>query len=306
MKIIHTRKRVFGDRDFAFEHKMSLLVWVLSIIKWKELGNTIKLYCDKKTLEDIEKFGFGLLYDEIDSTYLEDEEVCKDLDFYYYWAMPKLLALRHETVDLKNDVVIADQDVVPMKDLSRMWTNSDVAVWSNKEFVELRSIYPKLYNLSLPAGYKLPEWFTGEAKPLNTGILHIKNKDIVDMYTAEALKMAKNNPNHKHNTNCQTMCNCEQRLLGEIVKHKGLSYSIVQPIDQGLFNRNGFHTHGYKNYVKNDESLLWCLNLLLMIRKQNVYMFNVLIKKEMFKAEKEYFDKNGYVCDKVKELEIYG
>lgn len=306
MKIIHTRKRVFENGDHIFVHKMSLLVWVLSIIKWKELGNSIKLYCDKKTLEDINKFGFGLLYDEIDDTYLENLEVCKDLDFYYYWAMPKLLALRHEVVDLKNDVVIADQDVVPMKDLTSRWKNSDVTVWSNKEFVELRSIYPKLYNLSLPKGYKLPEWFTGVAKPLNTGILHIKNKDIVDMYTAEALKMSRKNKNEKKNSNCITMCNVEQRLLGEIVKHKGLSYSVIQPISGGLFNRNGFHTHGYKNYVKNSESLLWNLNLLLMIREKNVYMFNILIKNEMFKEEKEYFDKNGYVCDKVKELEIYG
>ena len=305
MKIIHTRKRVFDNGDRIFIHKMSLLVWVLSIIKWKELGNSIKLYCDKKTLEDIDRFGFGLLYDEIDTTYLEDPEVCKGIDFYCYWAMPKLLALRHEVVDLKNDVVIADQDVVPMKDLSRMWKNSDVTVWSNKEFVELRSIYPELHKLSLPDGYKLPEWFSGKAKPLNTGILHIKNRELVDMYTAEALKMAKDNHNKHNNSNCITMCNAEQRLLGEIVKHKGLSYSIVQPINDGLFNRNGFHTHGYKNYVKNSQGLLWHLNLLLMIREKNIYMFNILIKNEMFKEEKEYFEKNGYVCEKVEELKIY-
>ena len=284
---------------------MTLLVWVLSIIKWKELGNTIKLYCDQKTLNDINKFRFDLLYDEIDDTYLDDEKVCEGIDFYCYWAMPKLLALRHEVVDLDNDVVIADQDVVPMKDLSRIWTNSKVAVWSNKEFVELRSIYPKLHKLSLPSGYKLPEWFTGNAKPLNTGILHIRDKDIVDMYTAEALKMAKNNHNHKHNTNCQTMCNAEQRMLGEIVKYKDLTYSVVQPVNEGLFNRNGFHTHGYKNFVKNNNGLLWHLNLLLMIRKSNSTMFEILLNNEMFKEEKEYFRTHGYTCEQVKELSIY-
>lgn len=305
MKIIHTRKRVF-DKDYAFEHKMTLLTWVLSIIKWKELGNSVKLYCDAKTLDDIKRFGFDILYDEIDSTYLDNENVCKGLDFYCYWAMPKLLALRHETIDLGNDVVIADQDVVPMKDLSRMWTNSDVAVWSNKEFVELRTIYPKLRDLSLPAGYKLPEWFTGNAKPLNTGILHIKDKNAVDLYTSEAIKMATDNHNEKHNTNCQTMCNVEQRMLGEIVKHKKLTYSVMQPVNEGLFNRNGFHTHGYKNHISNENGLLWHLNLLLMIKELNIYMFNLLIENEMFQAEKDYFHANGYTCDKLKELEIYG
>ena len=43
-----------------------------------------------------------------------------------------------------------------------------------------------------------------------------------------------------------------------------------------------------------------------MIREKNIYMFNILIKNEIFKEEKEYFDKYGYVCDKIEELKIYG
>ena len=304
MKIIHARKRVW-ESDIAFSNKMSLLVWVLSIIKWKEYGNTLKLYCDKTTLEDIKKIGFDILYDEIDSDYLESQEACKDINFYWFWAMPKLLSLRHEVVDLVNDVVVVDQDVVPMSDVSRMWTNSDVAVWSNKEYVETRAVYKKLHELSLPKDYKIPEWFCGKAKPLNTGIIHIKNKDIVDFYTSEIIKWCKNNENEKCNTRGQTMCNPEQRMLGEIVKHKNLTYSVMQPINEGLFNRNGFHTHGYKNIIKNENGLQWHLSLLLMIREKNIYMFNILMNNDIFKEEKDYFAKNGYYCDKVKELKIY-
>ena len=304
MRLIHTRQRVF-KKDHIFENKMSLLVWVLSILKWKEYGYETVLYTDTKTLEDIKKFGFNHLYDVINTDLLEDKEVTKGIDFVCYWAMSKLLALRHETLTLGNDVVIADQDVVPMADISHMWTNSDVAVWSNKEHVQLRAVYPNLCELSLPYGYKLPKWFTGEARPLNTGILHIKNKDIVDLYTSEALKMAKDNHNAHKNTNCQTMCNAEQRMLGEIVEYKNLSYSVMQPVNKGLFNRNGFHTHGYKIRVNNDNGLLWHLNLLLMIKKCNLDMFNKLLENDLFKPEKEYFDRFGYVCESVKELEVY-
>lgn len=304
MRIVHARKRVWG-KDFALEKKMSLLVWILSIIKWKQYNNKVILYCDKITLEAIKKVGFDYLYDEINTDLLEDEEVCEGINFYYYWAMPKILALRHEVIDLKNDIVIADQDVVPMSDLTRMWTNSDVTVWSNKEFVELKGIYMNLRDLSFPADYKLPEWFCGKAKPLNTGILHIKDKDIVDFYTSEALKMVVNNSNRKNNSRCQAMCGVEQRLLGEIVKHKNLTYSIVQPLNEGLFNRNAFHTHGYKTIVNDSNGLLWHLNLLLMIKEKDNKMFNILINNEIFKEEKEYFDKNGYTCKKVKELTIY-
>lgn len=254
MRIIHTRKRVF-NQDFAFQNKLTLLVWILSILKWKEYGNQVVLYTDNITLKKIKEFDFDTLYDEINSTYLEDKKVCKGIDFNCYWAMPKLLALKYEALTLNNDIVIADTDVVPSQDVSRLWINSDIAVWSNKEHVEIRGCYPKLSQLSLPKGYKLPDWFTGNAKPLNTGIIHIKDKNIVDLYTNEAIKIATDNHNEHKNSKCQTMCNAEQRLLGEIVKYKGLTYSVMQPVNEGLFNRNGFHTHGYKTIINNDNGI---------------------------------------------------
>lgn len=302
MRIIHTRKRTF-EQDFGFSKKLNLLTWILSILKWKESGNQVVLYADTPTLEDIKKFGFDTLYDEINTTYLEDKEVCKGIDFYCYWAMPKLLVLKYEALELGNDVVIVDQDVVPMSDISRMWTNSDIAVWSNKEFVEIRSVYPRLTKLSLPQNYKLPEWFTGKAKPLNTGIIHIKSKDIVKLFTDEALAMSIDNHNEHENTNCQTMCNVEQRLLGEIVQHKGLTYSVMQPINEGLFNRNGFHIHGYKNIINNDNGLDWHCSLLKMIKKCDENMYNILIGNDFFKEEKEAIINNEYTF--TKELKQY-
>lgn len=305
MRIIHTRKRIF-QKDSGLSNKFNLLVWILSVLNWKYYGNEVILYCDNKTLTDIKKIGFDYLYDEINTTLLEDKKLSEGIDFLMYWAMPKLLALRYEVVDLGNDCVISDQDVVPMSDVSRLWTNSDIAVWSNKEFVNVRTVYPKLKDLSLPKNYLLPRWFTGIAKPLNTGIIHIKDKEIVDLYTSEALKMARYNTNNNENSVCQTMCNAEQRMLGEIVKYKKLSYSVMQPINQGLFNKNGFHTHGYKVSIRNTSSVgLWNLNLLLMIKEKDNKMFNTLINKPYFKIEKEYFEKNGYKCDKIKELTIY-
>lgn len=300
MRIVQSRKRVFKE-DYAFSNKFTLLVWVLSILKWKEYGNEVVLYTDTKTLAEIKKFGFDTLYDEIDTTLLEDKELTKGIDFYCYWAMPKLLSLKHEAVTLGKDVVAVDTDVVPMSDVSRMWTNTDIAVWSNKEHVEIRSIYPELYELSVPTGYKFPKWFTGKAKPLNTGIIHIKDKDIVKLFVDEAIKIATDNHNEHNNTNCITMCNAEQRMLGEIVKHKNLTYSVMQPINEGLFNKNGFHTHGYKNVVNNDNGLDWNCTLLQMIRKSNYAMYQNLINNEFFKEEKEYMDKYNLV----KELVMY-
>lgn len=51
---------------------------------------------------------------------------------------------------------MADMDVVPMSDISRLWTNTEVAVWSNKEFLEIKMVYPPMHQLSVPRGYKFP------------------------------------------------------------------------------------------------------------------------------------------------------
>ena len=287
MRIVHARKRVFA-RDNAFDHKLTLLTWILSALKWKQHCGEIVLYTDDETLEDIKRFGFESIYDEINTTYLQDKEVCKGIDFCCYWAMPKLLALKHEMLDLGNDVVVTDQDVVPMSDLTRLWTNSEIAIWSNKEFSEIRTIYPKLQDLSLPKGYKLPNWFTGKAKPLNTGIIHIKDKEVAKLFIDEAIKMSTDNHNEHNNTVCQTMCNVEQRLLGELVQYKGLSYSVMQPMNATLFNKNGFHTHGYKTRISNNSGKDWHCTLLLMIASCDMNIYNKLIEHEWFKEEKEF------------------
>jgi hypothetical protein len=42
------------------------------------------LYVDAETLEKIKSFGFETLYDEVNSTLLEDPELCADIDFYLF------------------------------------------------------------------------------------------------------------------------------------------------------------------------------------------------------------------------------
>lgn len=304
MKVIHARKRVF-KADHAFKSKMVLLVWILSILKWKYFGYEVVLYTDKITLEAIKKIGFEHLYDEINLDYLEDENTFKNIDTGAFWALPKLLALHREVCVLGNKALMADQDVVPMSDISRMWTNTDIAVWSNKEFINTYKVYPPLYKLSVPKDYKFPTWFTGKAQPLNTGILHIKDPKILDFYITEVLKYCTNNKNSKNNSVCITMCNAEQRMIGEIVKYKNLTYSVMQPVNKGLFNRNGFHTHGYKGKVKNSNGLTWHLNLLFMIKELDENMFAKLLNLKHFKAESDYINYYGYKCQEVEELSIY-
>ena len=304
MRVIHSRKKVF-DKDSIFTNKFGLLTWVLSILKWKQFNHEVVLYVDTETLDNIKSFGFETLYDEINQTLLEDPQICEDIDFYLFWAMPKIFSLYHEVVTLGHKALAADTDVVPMRDFSRMYNNSDVLVWSNKEQLYIKSVYPDKEYLSLPHDYKLPNWFCGKAIPLNTGIIHFKDSKKADEYLTEVTKWARHNKNPLNNTNVQTMCNAEQRLIAEMIKHKNWTYNIVQPMNQHLFNKNAFHTHGYK-FIKYDDIQAWNVNFFLMIKELSEDTFNLLINNPLFEEEKAYFEKHGYENRPyVKELEQY-
>ena len=301
MRIVQARKRVWNI-DYCFANKFNLLVWVLSILKWKEYGNQVVLYTDTETLEEIKKIGFDTLYDEINTELFDKGAICENINFEYYWAMPKIIALHYETYHLGNkNVVVSDQDVVPMKDFNHLFSLADCTVWSNKEHVEVRSIYPRLHELSLPHNYELPKWYKGLARPLNTGLLHFrKNKHAIE-FCDEVFKYVKDNTNDKKNTKCIAMCNAEQRMLGEFLNWKGLTYGTIQPNNQGLFNTNAFHTHGYKNVIGNNN-LDWNCKLLNMIKPLNYILYNKLIDNKIFEEEKNNI--NIINCN-LKQFDIY-
>ena len=291
MRIVHARKKVFMT-DHAFESKFVMLTWIYSILQWKKYKNNIVLYTDDTTLNSIKEFGFDRLYDEINTEIFETGVQCEHIDFRWFWAMPKILALHYETVHLGNDVVVADMDVVPMSDLSRFWVNAPVCVWSNKEYLEYTSTYPDIRLLSLPKNYTLPKWFTGKVKPLNTGIIHFKDAKLADAYCQEVFKYTRYNNNSLGNTDCVTMCNAEQRMLAEFLNHKHICYQTVQPINQGLINRNAFHTHGFKQVIDNDNGLAWNTELLYLIKQEDKEMYDTLIAHPMYKDEQNYFSEN--------------
>ena len=141
MRVIHSRKKVW-DKDYAFQDKFQLLVWILSILKWKNLGYETVLYTDNEVLEKIKEVGFEHLYDEINTEYLENKENIKNIDFWCFWAMPKILSLKSE-IEKGYNSIMADIDVVPIKKLDNLIRSRDVLVWSNKEkvYIQILKIY---------------------------------------------------------------------------------------------------------------------------------------------------------------------
>ncbi len=306
MRIVHARMKVF-NLDGAFLDDFILATWMLSALKWKALGNDLIMYTDAETFENMKAVHLDELYDQIDTKSLTEET--ENIDLRFFWATPKLASLKKE---IKKGYlpIISDTDVIPMSPkIMELFNNTkDLIVYSTKEFKEFHTIYPRLENISFPENYKLPKWFTGFAKPLNTAVLWFKDQSTAKFYLDEAFKIMIGNQNTKKNSTAQTMCNAEQRLLGEIVNYKSLSFNVVQPIDQGIINSFAIHTHGYKQYfVKYDrtQKLAWVLNLLAMIKDLNNEFYNKIINLPIFEAEKLQIENNSNPIPFVEELKIY-
>ena len=283
MRVLHARTKVF-DRDYAFYSNFSILVWILSLLKWKQFGHEVVLYTDDYVLNNIKSIGFDHLYSEINTDLLKPENY-PEIDFLLYWAMPKLIAFKHEH-EMGNKVIVTDQDVVPMQDWTNYLQQADITVWSNKEFPEIQWIYPPIEELSLPDGYKLPKWFTGKHTPLNTGVLYFKSRMWALDYIEHAMKMAINNTNPKNNSNCITMCNAEQRMLGEWAIWRKLVYKTMQGNNENLFNERAIHTHGYKSIINVKNEKPWTCALLTMIKELDEKMYEHLINLPRFTGER--------------------
>ena len=282
MRVVHSRKKVW-EKDYAFEDNFILLTWILALLKWKEYGFKTVLYTDYATLINIQKYRFEYLYDEINTTYI-DEHI-QNIDLAHFWAMPKILSYQAELELGHTNSFVADVDIVPMKDWHDILSiqGHDLTVWSNKEFLEAESTYPRIDSLSLPHKYKLPAWFRGNVRPLNTGIIYFKNPQHALNYLHEVTRYATNNKNPRKNTVCQTMCTAEQRMIGEYARAKSLIYNIIEPLNEGLFNKNGFHTHIYKQLKDRlicDQLALCFLN---KIKEYDNELYNNLIQLPLSK-----------------------
>lgn len=302
MRLIHSRKKIY-ENDAIFSSKFMLLTWITSVIKGNILGYETVMYTDNSTLEKMKEFSIDTLYKEI-NTEVIDGPLSKDINFKYFWAMPKIISYYYDTVILGHQAVAIDTDLILMKSLTDLW-KVDAVVWSRKEFLEMKSIYPDIKDISLPLNYTLPSWFTGRVRPYNTGILYFKNPEHTKEYAEEVFRWTKNNDNNKKNTVTVTMCNAEQRLFGEFVQYKNLKVKKLLSNNENIVNDKGFHAMGWKGFLKKKLAERWHLNLLQIIKESDENYFNILINHPFFAKEKAFFNQPNYTLPEVKPLQKY-
>lgn len=291
MKVIHSRWYIKNRKEID---ALTLLSWYASIIMWHKLGYSLKMYADIPTLEIMKKYFLDELYDEIDTTLLENE---KTIDRELFWAMPKILSYKKETKE-GNDVIVSDTDIIPFIDFKDWFNTYDLVVWSQKEYFGKGSIYLPKEQISTAPNYKYPKWFSWNARPFNTGIIYFKYEKDKKLFIESTFDFIKDFVNNKDNNCLHTMCHVEQRFIAEIAKVNGLKVGTIQQMSDGSLNRNGFHAYIYKNIADNYMLDIYLLNLIkennqsLYERISNLSIFNDLIEK----AKTVYLiDINNYI-----------
>lgn len=292
-KVIHSYWDCFGKSKTQGLNAYDILMWTLSVIKYKKYGFITKLYCDKASYEMLNKYHLIELYDEVDTELLEqDFNILKAS----YWAMPKILSYKHE-LELGSDCFVSDTDMIPFCNLERFF-NYDLSVWSNDEHLEHTVIYLPKESLSTPKGYVFPKWFTWRATPLNSGIIYFKDKNNALEYCNEVIRYVTNNKNNQQNNTCQSMCFAEQRILGEYASYKQLQVGVVRPTRKSCLNKNAWHLFQHKLSHKKEEFEIF---MLYMIKEENIELYNKIISIPAIAEvnnkylEKGHIDAQNYV-----------
>lgn len=299
MKIIHSRIKAI-DRELSGSE---LLIWYLSVIQWKRLGYTTKIYVDDYNLQYIKDKKLYELYDEVDSEFFNDENgffVSNNVDKQRFWASCKIFLLENET----EPCIVTDYDFIPFKEIPI--NNIEVLVYHKEKLVNFGYYNNEIHQLNYNRNnYSIPEWFTFEQSPVNTSICYINNKEVKKQYIEEAYKYILGNY-EDYSDLISDMVYIEQRFLSELCNH--LNVEITTLIDlkkESTINKNYFHMWFHKNV---DEEMkrgkivtnnLWHIFLLEIISKKNPELYNFIVNLEEFTKDKQYIEENGFDSYKI-------
>lgn len=256
--------------------ELDILIWATSLIRYKLLGYTTKLFCEEKDIEFLKGWHLLELYDIIDTELFKSNEMLDKIDNTHFWSTRKIEAMYHQLFILNEPAIYSDTDIIMRSHLD---TAGDVLTWSPEEWnTNEGQVYVPWRNLSKPAGYIMPKWIIDTNDAYNCGIWYFKNKEVFKEYREEYYKFCLNNPckiKHKNRDDVEDLetnnavwaCNAEQRILKGVLTHQNQDVRFVMSERKKGWSKQGVHFFFYRISWKylNDKNWLPAPDALSML-----------------------------------------
>ena len=277
MNAIHINwtKPYFARGGSSYEcEDFELLTTILSALKWRENNGSIKMVTDREGAQYYRDNGLELLWDGGIDESLDDI----DVDEGMFWAAGKLYALALQNTP----VAVIDTDFI---------------VWGEILFDKLPAlsvihdeelygdVYPDIGSFRMKRGYRFdPDW-NWHIKAYNTAFYVIKDEELKQYYTKEALRFMKSS--EPVGDPLTYMVFAEQRLLAMCAAKLGRETLVFSTLEKLFKNGDGFFTHtwGMKQQMRENPELrdAFCRRCIGRISRDFPYMRGIMSKIEVLK-----------------------
>lgn len=283
MKVLQTRFYIdIANEGNIIQDRTSLLVWVLSVLKWKQLGYEVILYTDEITKNKFDELNISKYYDQINLIEPDDS-----VNIKVFWASAKIFSAKKFMEDNPNEgFMISDLDFVPLKDPITFVKSDNDLVTFYKEYVKM---YNSLNKMDINPDYVMPDFYTGKVDPINTCLLYIRESllDLFSSYLDIELDFM-----HQHqefisgSSSNDLMTFAEQRLFTEYLVANNIEFTYMNPANKSIFNVNGLHTGPYKS-IEKTEYWKWIIWYLKILKEQFSDVYEDIINLELYSDIKQ-------------------
>lgn len=246
MKAVHSnwtmpRKAAAG---IYYSDDFDLLTTILSALKWREKNGEIKMVTDSEGLRYYSERGMCGIWDEIGT---ELDNIPETIDPKTFWAAGKIYSLIYSgtpTAVIDTDFIVWDR--IAFDNIGELAVIHDEDIYPD--------VYPDIAHFNMKQGYIFDPDLDWRVRPANTAFYVIKNRELADRYTGEAVRFMENSVKGDGLT---YMVFAEQRLLSMTAKLMGVDMYIISTLDR-LFKdgeRWFTHTWGMKQQMRDNAAL---------------------------------------------------
>lgn len=276
---------------------MDILIWYIGLTKLRNFGYEIKLYCEKKDLDLLRRWGLLDLYTEIDDTFMSSDFIINNeiINGTYFWSKRKIECIKHEFEINTGPFIYMDTDII-LNGLFNIDTETDLIAWSPET---QEKIYIPWNHLSIPKGYKMPEYIYKTEGAYNCGVLYFKTKQQFLDYRKQYINYTMGNPCETRGVTAwdETIrniwaCNAEQRILKAVADHENWNVKLI--MDKQAPGACDFGIHYYylrgfwrllavEDFLKEEEKAYWLgllnfqldqlLNILAAMDREALFRF---------------------------------